>query len=88
MTKQTTQTKTKTIKKAELEFVAGKPTKESMLLVIPSLLEELAQDELNEVYGIVWHLTAKQLLVNLNKNRVEELEEQVKQLKLKMGVSK
>lgn len=54
-------------KKAELVFVDGKPTKESMLLVIPSLLEELDQNELNNIYGTVWNITAWKMLYKHSK---------------------
>jgi hypothetical protein len=70
MKTQTTQNKE--TKKAELVFVDGQPTKESMLLVIPSLLAELDQRQLNNIYGTVWDLTAIKLLYRLEKSRREE----------------
>jgi len=65
----------------KLEFVDGKVTKESMLLVIPSLLSELDQNELSDIYGTVWNMTAVKLLYRLSKSRVEELKKEIQDLK-------
>jgi hypothetical protein len=60
-------TETQRNKDDELVFVDGKPTKESMLKVIPSLLKELDQSELNDIYGTVWHLTSWKMLYKMSK---------------------
>ena len=80
-TKKQTAGKTAQVKQAELEFVDGQPTKESMLKVIPSLLEKLDQNELNNIYGTVWNITAVKLLNRLNKQKVEELKRELAQVK-------